>query len=313
MIRKVWRKWEAFWFYPVDLFNIALMRMLLSLVWLAMYGIRHTDFGILYSESGILPSEKVSILLPEILQSAFPFYFQSESLLYASHWLYLALLLGLALGLFGRSLTWLVFILHVGFLQRNPGLTYGADLFSTFWLFGLCFVQHNKHFSVWNLRSKSISQKILLPEINSDWISTVGYRLIQVQLCLVYAFTGIEKLKGSSWWDGTAIWQVVNMKDLLPGDFTFLYHVPLLVAVLTIGTIVFEIYFVAAVTNKFLRPIWLTAGVVFHLMIGLFIDIPFFALVMILPYLLFIGSKPLRFSVHQFQEKFSGLKSAISG
>ena len=293
------KAWDAFWFHSIDLYNVSLMRMLISFVWIVMYILRILDFEIFFTHSGVLPPQLVRELIPTIMQSPMPFYFENDLMSLGAHWLFIILLMGMAAGLFGRSLTWLVFILHVGFLQRNPGIVYGADLFTTFWLLGLSFVNHNRYFSIWNLRKKKISDNIQLPQKDSDWVSTIGVRLIQVQLCFVYAFTGIEKLKGDSWWDGTALWKVVTMKDLLQGDYTFLYNFPLFIAVMTLGTLIFEVYFPAGVMSKTLRPYWLSVGVVFHLMTGIFMGIPFFALVMIMPYLLFLDSKSVRFFVHK--------------
>ena len=304
MFKQAWKTWDSFWFHSLDLYNVALMRMLISIIWVIMYSIRLLDFEIFYTFSGVLPVHLVDQLVPKLLQSPFPFYLQDDLMLLGAHWLFLVLLMCLAAGIFGRSLTWLVFILHVGFLQRNPGLVYGADLFSTFWLLGLSFVDHNRYFSIWNLRKKKVSDNIKLPRIDSDWVSTIGVRLIQVQICFVYAFTGIEKLKGDTWWEGTALWKVASMKDLLQGDYTFLYNFPILVACMTLFTLIFEVYFPAAVMNRGLRPYWLGVGVVFHMMTGVFMGIPFFALVMTLPYLLFIDPKQLRFFIHKVESTF---------
>lgn len=78
MIQKAIRAWDSFWFHPLDLYNLALMRMILAWTWLVMYGLRMWDFEIFFSESGVLPAARVSEMTPEILQSVFPFYFVNE-------------------------------------------------------------------------------------------------------------------------------------------------------------------------------------------------------------------------------------------
>ena len=107
-------------------------------------------------------------------------------------------------------------------------------------------------------------------------------------------FSGMEKLKGSSWWDGTALWTVLANPQMTVTDFTWLRHLPALIALLTFSTILFEVYFPVLVWVKKTRPWILLAGFGFHFGIGVVMALYSFAMVMIAPYVLFIPEQTLQ-------------------
>lgn len=282
--KKVWLAWEGFWFQPVSLYQVGLMRVIFGITLIWMYVLRFLQFETFYTEGGILPLDKFRILLPEAYHSPFTFFFTDDVFGWYAHLLLLLLLILFALGILGRLGTLFIFLLHLGFLQRNYAIIYGADLFATFWLLYLSLVKHNSFFSVLNLfslRTRSV------PELGSP-LSTIGIRLIQIQLCLSYAYTGIEKLKGDQWWEGTAVWYVLGMREFMVGDFSYLQNFPLVIGLLTIITVLFEVYFPAAMVIRPLRPVWLILGAFFHISTGIFMNLPFFCAVMLAPYLLFL-------------------------
>ncbi len=276
------KAWDEFWFAPKDLYMVSLVRMCLGVTMFTMYSLRLINFEWFYSESGIFPLSMRHMIMPEIMRPLFEVFIRDETAAFWGHILFVVLLFLFALGLVGRIGTFALFLLHIGFMQRNYTIVYGADLFNAFWLLYLSLVQHNRCFSVLNLFSKTKRS------ISGDLLSTVGIRLFQIQLCVSYAYTGIEKLKGSQWWEGTAVWYVLGMKELLIGDFSFLQSFPLIIGAMTIITVVFEVYFPMAMLYKPIRKYWLLIGLAFHLGTAIFMSLPFFCAVMIAPYLLFL-------------------------
>jgi Vitamin K-dependent gamma-carboxylase len=279
------RAWNNFWFSPLDLYNVSLFRFLLGISLLALYLFRATEFNLFFANDGVLPIKYALEAMPEGYRSILPFFLKTDQGIRIQGVVHLVLLFLFAIGAFGRSLTWLLFVVNLGLMQRDITIVYGADLFGNFWLFYLSFVNHNQHFSIWNWIKKSRT-KIL----ESDLFSTVGIRLIQIQLCISYAYTGVEKLKGHQWWEGTAVWYVIGMDDLVPHDLAFMQNFPLLVGILSMTTIIFEIYFIFAVWNKKLVRKWLFVGLCFHFCTAIFMDLQFFFLVITAPYLLFLPS-----------------------
>lgn len=277
------KDWDNFWFGPLANYNISLFRLLFGLSILGMYLVRFVNFDFYFTDGGILPFDYALKILPEGYPSILPFFLKTDAGIRFQGILHLILILGFTLGLFGRSLTWLLAIVNLGLMQRNMTVVYGADLFANFWLFYLSFINHNQYFSLWNLICKK-RKKIE----KSDMVSSMGVRLLQAQLCLTYAYTGLEKFKGNQWWEGSAIWHVTGIDDIISRDFSFLQNVPTLVASLSMMTVVFEVYFIFAIWNKRLRYPWLLVGVLFHISTAVFMELWFFAFMMIAPYLLFL-------------------------
>lgn len=286
------RAWDNFWFAPVDLYNVGLFRALLGFVLLSMYWSRFANVELFYFNTGLLHADFAISIIPEYFQSSWPVIFKSDSANYYGHLSYLILLFLFALGVIGRWGTWAIFLLSLSFMQRNFPLVYGADLFAHFWLFYLSFVRHNEHWSVLNLRRGWKPSS--LPQLNSDIVSSAFIRLLQIQLCLSYAYTGLEKFKGTQWWEGSAVWYVVGMQELVAVDLSFIRHFPAVIAIMSMTTVLFEVYFIFGVWNKKLRPYWLGFGFFFHLGTAVLMTLWYFFLVMTLPYLLFVNSQKLR-------------------
>lgn len=289
IIASKWKKWDQFWFAPQDPIVPAMIRCGLAVMMLFFYSLRIEAIPFFYYGNGFVPYE----LAPELMHSFYhPFVFwypQADWLVAWMYGLFILCLLMLVLGIFGRWLTWLTLFLHLAFMQRNFSLLYGADIIAAFWLFYLGFTQHNLRLNVWNyLRGRSQVQG----QLTDPWTG-MGLRLMQVQLCIIYAYTGLEKLKGMTWWEGTAVWNVMGNAHLTPIDLSFFSQWPLVVAAMTYTTLVFEIYFPIAVWVRTLSKYWLLLGVFFHVGIAFFIGLYFFSGIMLIAYLTFVEPKYL--------------------
>jgi hypothetical protein len=294
----LWRGWSDFWFAPVSLFNLAVFRILFCGTLCLMYLSRQPDVALYFTDRGILPRSLSSEILPEFYRPLVHFTFWSDAWVPWVHGFFIVSLLLLCLGIGGRTLTWIATFLHISFLQRNYSIAFGADQISVIFLFYLAFTQSCAELSVthlWRKKKETASPRPV------DAFTSMGYRLIQVQLCVIYAFSGFEKLKGSSWWDGTALWTVLANSQMVIADFTFVRHIPIVVALISFSTIAFEVYFPALVWNPKTRKWVLGLGVFFHTMIAITMALYSFALVMISPYLLFLQERTVRRLIHGFR------------
>lgn len=287
--KSYWNSWCRFWFESENLYGVGLFRTILCSFLFATYSFRLTQIKLFYFNQGLMPAEKARDFFPEFYHSLLPFFSASDQITWIMHIAYVVILLGLAFGLLGRAFTFVALILHVSFLQRNFTIVYGADLVTTFWLFYLSFVKHNKYFSLLNYFNKHRVQKI-----DSDILSSIGLRLIQVQLCIIYAYTGWEKLKGSTWWEGSAVWKVIGNPQMAPMDLSFLSHAPLLIAAATFTTLIFEIYFPVMVWQERWKKQWLFVGAVFHLSTAVFMGLLFFTVVMASSYAAFLSKEDFK-------------------
>ena len=287
-LKSLWQSWNQFWFEPKDLFAASAFRFVFSLVLFIMYAIRGLEFSTFFSEIGLLPQADLNNYVMEYLKPPFTFFSASEDINRGLYALLLLFILLMVLGLATRLMTIATFFLHLIFLQRNPAILYGADLVATFWLFGLCWIQHHHHFSI--KKWLPFLNKAASSSLNQfgDIFSSVGIRLIQIQLCIIYAYTGMEKLKGGTWWEGSAVWYVMGNDNIVPFDLSFFQYMPWAVAIMTYSTLLFEIYFPIAIWLKPLRPTWLFLGLCLHALAFIFMGLIFFSPIMLSAYLLFV-------------------------
>jgi len=147
----------------------------------------------------------------------------------------------------------------------------------------------------------------------TDLLSGVGYRLVQIHLCIIYAYTGLEKFKGETWWEGTAVWYVVSNDNIVPFNMEFFQYVPSLVALMTFSTLIFEVYFPVAIWLKPLRNFWLFLGICLHGLSAIFMGLIFFAPIMLAAYLFFVDPILVKKSIKSIFQKIPTLNKFIFG
>lgn len=290
MVKKIcssWcQLWNNFWFKPLDLLPLAYMRIVLcgTLLYMAV-----TRFYALwfYTDASWIPRSRALEIMPEFARPLFLWTFWPDSMnFYANLVLVISLLL-LMFGIGGRYLMWIAWVLNAGFLQRNYAVNFGADIIGALFLFYMSFTQSCERLSVLNLFKLNIKHKM------SDTISSMMIRMMQVQISVIYAYTGFEKLKGGSWWDGTALWTVLANPQMTTFDFSFMRNFPWVIPVAGYVTILFEIYFPAMVAWKKTRYFCLLLGIMFHFGIGITMGLMPFTTVMLSTYFLFVEPKYL--------------------
>lgn len=283
LLFSVFREWDRFFFAPVSMLPMACFRISLSATLLVMYGLRFLDWRFYFTDEGFLPAAKALEILPQVMRPVFAWYPTTDAAVLSMHGLLLVALLFLLLGIWGRFAAFTAFVLHLAFMQRNITIAYGADVVTTFFLFALIFADSGRYLSVFGFRKNRRENTM------NEIFSTVGVRLVQIQTCIIYGFTGLEKLKGPSWWDATAVWAVIGNQQIMLFDFTWIKHFPLAIAAMTYSTVLWEIYFPALVWVRPLRKWVLLFGVLLHFMIGITVGLFFFSLIMVSSYLVFVN------------------------
>ena len=283
-----WKKWDQFWFADRSLLNLAIFRIILMTALGSLYLGRLFDVAQYYTDYGLVPKSLALQIYPEFYRPSFLIASWPDTWVFPLH---LFLVIGafiLAAGIGGRLLNAVLWILHIAFLQRNYALAFGGDLIGGILLMLMIGTQSCARLSIANLFRKKNSHKKV-----SDIFSNLFYRLIQVQLAVIYVWTGFEKLKGVSWWDGTALWTVLANPQMVVVDMTWTKHIPLVVVGLSMLTVFFEIYFPFLIANKFTKNISLIFGVLFHLGIASLVAIWGFSFIMLSPYILFLEDEKL--------------------
>ena len=133
-------------------------------------------------------------------------------------------------------------------------------------------------------------------------LGSIAYRFCQIQLCVIYAYSGFDKLKGGEWWQGLALWDVVANSQIARFNMVWAHHFPLTIAVMTYMSLAWEIYFPALVWVPKTRRFMLIFGVLFHIGIGTLMVIPFFGALMIATYIFFLTQSEIKF-IEEFTPK----------
>jgi hypothetical protein len=124
--------------------------------------------------------------------------------------------------------------------------------------------------------------------------ASIALRLLQVQLCIVYFFSGSGKLLGASWWEGTALWGAAANVQYRTLDLTWLARYPLVTNAITLATLWWEVTYAALIWPRLTRPLVLAMAVAVHLGIGLAMGMMEFGLAMIVANLAFVPAPVFR-------------------
>lgn len=274
-IGRMGRAWNRFWFEADGRTQVSVFRMGLGCILFACYLIRSLDLELFYGEHGIMPLSILSDVAPMDFRFSIFRYFASDTAIWIGNGIYLAALLAFAVGVKPRLAVIVAWVLHLSFVHRNLSIAYGVDMISCFFLFYLCFADYrdDRHYRPGDLRAV---------------LGSMAYRLCQIQVCIIYGYSGLKKLKGYQWWNGEAIWNSVADPQFARWDLSWIAHFPLVIAAATYLTLAWEIYFPALVWIRPIRKPLLLLGIFLHLGIAVSMSLPFFAMLMVLSYVFFL-------------------------
>lgn len=301
-IKKYWLFIESYFSAECSFYALGLMRVMVTGALFGLYLWRQLDVNFFFTNSeSILLKQQALEVLPEFYRTPFSFFIWPEPLIPSVHALLILCLFLLFLGLGNRLLTLFTWFLCLGFMQRNFYAAYGADLIGSLWLFYLSWTKHNVRWSILNYFNRE-----RVKNIKSDLLCNAGARMIQLQICVIYGYTGIQKLKGASWWDGTSLWTVLGSSQMAVWDFNWVSKFPMIIAILVFSTLFFEIYFPFLVWNKKTRGPVLFFGFLFHGSIAISMGIWSFSTIMISSYMLYIENLEARvdFLFHRLKNIF---------
>ncbi|MBO0653582.1 hypothetical protein J1792_12545 [Streptomyces triculaminicus] len=92
-------------------------------------------------------------------------------------------------------------------------------------------------------------------------------------MCTVYLVSGMYKVQGERWQNGTAIYYILRVGEFgWPGVNRFIYEHATLVVAATYATVFFQIAFSFLLLKRSLRPFAVAGGILLHLGIGLFMS-----------------------------------------
>lgn len=273
---------EQFWLRPVDAAPFVVARSAYGLTVAAWAISLVPDFDLIFAGDGL---------------NRDPFFSRWELLsvfrLFAHPLLLGVALAGLiALGLavaLGRGTRWtvpLAALLQISLSDYAGAWAIGAE--SVLRILGLFF-------GVFALITPSVHQGIL-PSRGADKTSTTGsvprwpILLIRLQLVLIYLTTGLEKVRGNEWQEGSAVYHALEIEHLRRFEApAFLTSNPGSVRAMTWGTLALELGLPIFLLIPRTRRWAVLVGVVMHIGFDLFLELGFFGPAMVVGLLAFLS------------------------
>jgi hypothetical protein len=212
-------------------------------------------------------------------------YVDSPPMLWTLHIAALVVLAMFTAGLFTRVTSILSFVITLSYCHRLTGALFGLDQINLFLVMYLMLAPCG---AVWSLDRWIAGRRGSTPAVGPSASVTVATRLLQLHLCVIYLFGGIDKAKGDLWWDGSAVWFAIANLEYQSLNLTWLVDYPWLVAMLTHATLFWEVFYPVLIWPKLTRPIFLAMAVAVHGGIALALGMKTFGLVMIIANLAFV-------------------------
>jgi hypothetical protein len=230
-----------------------------------------------------------------------------------THGLFIAAALCFTLGIATRITSFVTWFAAISYITRNTAVVFGVDTMMAIVLLYMVIGPSGAALSVdrllvnWWRRRRGEPTPPPRPLVTAN----LAIRLLQVHLCFIYAAAGLSKLLGPAWWNGTALWNVLANFEFAPMQFA-LYnwllrflgrHQLLFECVLTFGTyftLWFEIMYAVWIWRPSTRWLILSAAILLHGVIGIFMGLGTFALIMLVMNMAFLRDEEVAWLLGQF-------------
>lgn len=272
------------WKMPESPAVFGIFRVMVALFCLVEYAILYPDLLFHFGKTGPVLWEIndaiVAAHLPTFGKTFTAFHLENwisaDSLVVGFYWIFMASLIGLAVGWKARFMAATAWFLHLVFASSGRLGTYGVESFASVALFYACFFPCHEAFSLDRWLKK-------MPAVGSPSVwAGVSLRVLQGHLCVVYLASGLEKSAGDEWWNGNAIWFSMMEEQFRQFDFSWMASWPIVPMMLGWATLLTEIGYPFFIFWKKTRRLWLAAVICLHLGIVFFMGLQLFGLMMIL-------------------------------
>jgi len=280
------RVWNQFWFDPQTATTLAIIRWLTGCMVFYNHLVWSLGMRTFLSSQAALPNDYRGELLPSG-QFAWSHFDGSDSdlWLWGSHIAGLIVIAMWTVGFKTRWTGWLTAALVISYANRATGALFGFDQIATFLCLYLAISRCGD--------ALSVDAKLAVPAVGESGqgravANRIATRLIQIHLCIVYAFAGLGKLGGEYWLNGEAVWGALASYEYQSIDMTWLAGHMTLIAAMTLVSLFWEVTYAALIWPKLTRPIVLTIAVFVHIGIGAAMGMMTFGLIMLVANLAFI-------------------------
>ena len=278
---------DQFWFTPRAPFVLGWIRLFTGLIVFWSLLVWSFELDTFFGADGLLPIEyRQNFPGASGLWWSHLDWCQSSGTLWGAHVVALIIVAMFACGFCTRVTSVLTALLVISYGNRSFGAGFGLDQINAF-LCLYCAVGNSGgavSLDRW-LSGKSNESRF---NVRPDTMTNISIRLIQIHLCVVYFFAAVGKMEGQTWWSGEAVWLALSSYEYQTIDMTWLAKFMPLVALMTLVSLFWELFYPFLVWPRMTRPIMLLLAVVVHLGIGLCMGMMSFGLIMLVANLAFL-------------------------
>lgn len=178
----------------------------------------------------------------------------------------------LLVGLFSRIAAILAWFLYLCVVRSIGYSSYGVDNLTIIGLFYLMVAPLGDRMSLDSILWHRSSNSDLLPFFR---------RILQIHLCLIYFFSGVSKLAGIGWWNGTSLWRALTVPPFQFVNPELLVRWKMFLPAAGLAICALELLYPIFIWLRPTRTFWLVSICAMHLMIGLTMGMFLFAFIMI--------------------------------
>jgi predicted DCC family thiol-disulfide oxidoreductase YuxK/uncharacterized membrane protein YphA (DoxX/SURF4 family) len=286
------RDWNEFWFSPISSAPLGLFRLVFGTLVVAYILLLFPDRDLWFSDRGVVTTAAADAFnsqtpgpLPSLLHEV-----HEPGWLLLFFVIFLISALCLALGLWTRLASLVVFIALISLHNRNQLINSAADGVMIVMSGYLVLAPPGAACSLDRLRRVLRGEE----DVEAPLIIPWAQRLMQIQVAILYLISFVNKWPGDKWRDGTAVYWALQIPDMarFPTPLLDANHL-WLVNIATYGTLAVELALATLVWVPRLRLYVLAAGVLLHLGIEYSLNIPLFSFLVIASYLVFLREADL--------------------
>jgi hypothetical protein len=290
--------WQRFWFTPAAPHTLALLRILGGAMLFYTHLVWGKDLTAFLGPHAWVDAKTALLINQERgggLAWSYLYYVESPALLWTLHVAALAVFALLTVGLWTRVTSILAAIVTISYCHRLVASQYGLDQVNALLATYLAIAPSGAVYSLDRFLACRRAGKCspVLPSVAAN----IAIRLVQVHMCVIYLFGGISKLRGATWWDGSALWLAFANYEYQSVDMTWTGNYLFFVALATHVTIFWETFYCVLIWPRATRPIFLAMAVLVHGGIALCLGMPTFGLAMIIANLAFVPPEMVRWCV----------------
>jgi hypothetical protein len=280
--------WDRFWYNAAPPHTLAMIRILAGAMLLYTHTVWSKNLLAFLGPNSWIDNDASRLMHEGSFAWSFWWYIESPALIWAVHVAALIVFAMLTVGLFSRVVSVLAFLLALSYCHRLEGALFGLDqvnaMFAMYLMLGPCGAAYSV--DRWLARRRAGST---LPPAQPTVGANVAIRLIQWHMCILYLFAGVSKMRGETWWDGSAFWFGVVNLEYQSLDITWLGRSPVLLSLITHVTVFWETFYCVLVWPKLTRPVFLLLAIVVHGGIAICLGMITFGTAMLIGNLAFVA------------------------